>query len=212
MVMASTLWISLVVLGAATSLSSSVPASAPAKEEVERVVATTNSGPATVGLRELFRKADVVALVAVVAGDAENYRYLVYKASVVQAFKGVSEDDAIYFGPYQTYAIGKEYIVFLKRTSRRLGELRANSRGPAGPFQSDATYLQIMYQGFGVMEVSYTCVIPSCDWGVEVADQHVMLPSQLATVPSECRNRVGSCAWVRRDDFLAELSRHKEGK
>jgi len=212
MITAGVIWLHLGLLGAAApTVATPTPARAPAKEKVETVIVTT-SEPATVGLRQLFKEADVVALITVLAGDAEKYSDVVYKASVDQAFKGAREHDIIYFGPYKSYSIGTEYIVALKRTSRLLGDLGSKADRQAGPFRPDAPYLRVMYQGYSVMEISYTCVIPSCDWAVEVADEQVMLPQRLATVPSVCHNGASSFVWVRKADFLAELSRQKEDK
>jgi len=205
-------WIGVITLGAAQPTRvAAAPSSVPAKEKVEKVLVVSRD-PATVSLGNLFREADVVALITVLAGDAENYANVVYKASVVQAFKGAHEHDVIYFGPFRSYSIGSEYVVALKATSKTLGDLGTQASGSVVPFRPEAPYLRVMYEGYSVMAVSYTCQIPACDWAIEVSDEQVLLPNRLATVPSGCHNGASSFVWVRKRDFLSELSRQREGK
>ena len=44
--------------------------------------------PGIYEIGELFKAADVVSLVHILSGDAENYDCAVYKGEVVQSFKG----------------------------------------------------------------------------------------------------------------------------
>jgi hypothetical protein len=66
----------------------------------QKTETTTISEPATVTVQELFKRADVVALVKIVAGDSENYQAVMYKATVLKAFKGVKESEQLNFGPF----------------------------------------------------------------------------------------------------------------
>src|SRR5262245_14893632 len=67
----------------------------------------------TVELETLFKEADVVAFVRVLAGDAENFDVAIYKAEVLSPFKGCTNKQVVYFGPFVKYEIGGEYLVFL---------------------------------------------------------------------------------------------------
>lgn len=75
----------------------------------------TISEPGVYQLAELYKFADIVALVKIVSGDTENYEEAVYKAKVAKSFKGVPEGETIYFGPYVGERLGWEYIVFLHK-------------------------------------------------------------------------------------------------
>jgi hypothetical protein len=59
--------------------------------------AVTITEPGIYELGDLFKAADVVALVKVVSGDAENYDCAVYKGEVVTSFKGIQPGTSIYF-------------------------------------------------------------------------------------------------------------------
>src|SRR4051794_33234089 len=73
---------------------------------------------ASVKLSDLFKQADLVAAVEIVSGDAENYPVVVYKGKVLTAFKGIGENETIFFGPFVGFAVGNEYIVFLTKSKR----------------------------------------------------------------------------------------------
>jgi glutamate 5-kinase len=71
--------------------------------------------PGIYELAGLFKQADTVAIVRVIAGDAEAYNVAVYKAEVVQSFKGAAAGETVYFGPYTGTRLGWEYILFLHK-------------------------------------------------------------------------------------------------
>ena len=71
--------------------------SAPAFAQ-SRVVTITEPGVYKIG--GLFKVADVVALVKIVSGDAENYDHAVYKGEVIQSFKRTERGATVYFGPF----------------------------------------------------------------------------------------------------------------
>jgi hypothetical protein len=73
------------------------------------------SEPGTVAITELFKQADVVAVVEILSGDSEGYDVTVYKAKVLTAFKGVAAGEQLFFGPFVGYEVGGEYVAFLRR-------------------------------------------------------------------------------------------------
>jgi hypothetical protein len=84
---------------------------------------TTSTEPGVSDIPELFRVSDKVALVKTVSGDTEHYKIAVYKAQVVQPFKGAVSGETLYFGPYVGLKLGWEYIVFLRATAEPLQPL-----------------------------------------------------------------------------------------
>jgi len=171
-------------------------------------VTITITEPAQVSLAELVRQADVVALVSILAGDTERYHNVVYRASVLQAFKGTNKAAVIYFGPFVGYRIGSEYVVALKRADRPLSKLVKQSKGLArSPFDDAAMYLQIMYDGYSVMAVDYTCMLAPCDYAVDVAYTQVRLPPGVNLTPNPGHNGTSAHGWVRKNDLLAALAR-----
>src|SRR5437867_4563272 len=114
---------------------------------------------ASVALDALYREADVVALIAVTGADSVAFEDAVYRADVVQGFKGVQKGTTIYFRPYSTYRLGGEYISFLRRSGKILGNFLKPVQNP-WPSAVNDSYLRIMYAGYSVLPVEYTCVIP----------------------------------------------------
>src|SRR6185295_15502941 len=107
-----------VVILAALLCSTSAASVAQRKSET-----VTISEPATVALASLFAQADLVAFITIQSGDAEHYKAAIYKAQVTKAYKGSKTDSLIYFGPFVSYGIGSEYLVFLKKTNQNLVNL-----------------------------------------------------------------------------------------
>ena len=75
----------------------------------------TITEPGVYELDELFKVADVVAVVKVLSGDTENYEKAVYKGEVVQGFKGMATGQTVYFGPFIGERLGWEYVLFLRK-------------------------------------------------------------------------------------------------
>jgi hypothetical protein len=46
------------------------------------------------------------------SGDSEHYSTAIYKAQVLKGFKGVTNDDRLYFGPFIGYGVGFEYLAY----------------------------------------------------------------------------------------------------
>ncbi len=60
----------------------------------------TIAEPGIYRIGDLFKAADIVAVVGILSGDVENYECAVYRGRVVQSFKGVTPGAIVYFGPY----------------------------------------------------------------------------------------------------------------
>jgi len=72
----------------------------------------TISEPAAVSLSNLFKQADVVAVVQVLSGDSENYETAVYKSKVLTPFKGTTRGEELYFGPTSASALATNMLRF----------------------------------------------------------------------------------------------------
>jgi len=163
-----------------------------------------------VDLDALYREADVVALVAVNGSDSTAFKVAVYRAQVLQGFKGVVDKSTIFFGPHTTYGLGREYVVFLRRTGKDLAELSLSGAIP-WPGSVRAPYLEIMYAGYGVLPVEYTCIIPGCDYGVSIPSSQVHLPPDTDTVQHQCNPGSNYDSWVRKTALLSILSTLAKG-
>jgi len=109
--------------------------------------------PGIIKLENLFKKSDTVALVKVVSGDTENYATAVYKAEVIQSFKGAAVGEAIYFGPYEGVRLGWEYVLFLRRAAKPLAP-----KTTAKVSYGTVNYSEVFNEGYSSMETSYECV------------------------------------------------------
>jgi hypothetical protein len=153
-------------------------------------------------LVDLFKQADLVAVVHITGGDDGADR-VIYRATVTRAFKGVTPDATIYFGPHSTYGIGADYVVFLRRTDRLERQLFLGSSNP-WPAGAEAPYFEILYAGYGVLPIEYTCDFPTCEDGVLVPSSQVHLPENVATVAAARGGSSKYDTWVRRK-ALVEL-------
>ena len=179
----------------------------------------TISEPAVVSLASLYAKADLVAFVKIHSGDAESYKQALYKAEVLNAYKGAKEKEIIYFGPFISYGLGSEYLVFLKKTDKRIGEL-IDQTIKANPLPYDASqkYYRIMYEGYSVMPVSYECFFDGkdsdeCDYGVKFNIYQVELPGTWKTFPKDVGEFSDDKKWVRRkviQTALVALGRNRK--
>jgi hypothetical protein len=174
----------------------------------------TISEPGTITIQGLFKEADIVALVKVVSGDSEHYQATIYKATVLGAFKGVKDNEQIYFGPYISYGIGSEYFVFLKKSGKSVGEMISKDNvAKAQNFDPAADYLRIMYEGYSILPVSYECAFEEkpeaqrCDYAVKINTYHVPLPKSLNAYTVE-NNENSDKKFVRKtvlEEFLTNL-------
>jgi hypothetical protein len=138
------------------------------------------SEPPILTVGQLFRQADVVALVEVVSGDAEHYQPAVYRAKVVAGYKGARSGQTIRFGPYIGREIGTNHVLFLTRTSP---PRVTASKGEDGVKPVAEPFYRGMLEGYGSMQVAYVCVFDDqvgspCGEGVRVG-WHVELPESI---------------------------------
>jgi hypothetical protein len=163
----------------------------------------TITEPGRITFEHLKDVADTVAVVKIVSGDAENYDVAVYKAEVVQAFKGASVGQTIFFGPFVGQRLGSEYVVFLRNRSAALSP---KTKPDAG--FGTVHFSEDFDQGYTTMEVSYECVFSGkeidrqCDYGVRVCTDYVTLPRQVPVSPPRSQEPPFGCRWVRKSDFL----------
>lgn len=154
-------------------------------------VTTRISEPASVSLETLFAQADLVAFVKIRSGDAENYNHAIYKAEVLESYKGAKLNDVIYFTPFIGYGIGSEYLVFLKKADKRIGDIIGeDAKNKTLPYDAMQSFYRIMYEGYSIMPVSYECVFKetpddSCHYAVKFNTYQVKLPKNLKTFPKE---------------------------
>jgi len=96
-------------------------------------------------VRELFKRADAVAVVWMTAAipEAIGGPWLIVRARVSWAFKGVLNDELIYFRCWEGCLLGERYIVFLTKTGKTLGQLESSERAaPVAPFPKEAGYFR----------------------------------------------------------------------
>jgi hypothetical protein len=178
----------------------------------------TISEPATVSLASLFAQADIVAFVKIHSGDAESYKLTLYEAEVLDAYKGAKQKDVIYFAPFIGYGVGEEYLVFLKKSDKRIGEQideRVKANHP--PYDATQIYYRIMYDGYSVLPISYECFFDGkdsdkCGYGVKFNTSQVELPSTLKTFPKNVGEFSPDKKWVRRDAVKVALANLKNSR
>ncbi|HSZ63926.1 MAG TPA: hypothetical protein VK828_19155 [Terriglobales bacterium] len=162
--------------------------------------------PGVYKISDLFKAADVVALVKIVSGDTESYGHAVYQGEVIQSFKGMPRGAAIYFGPFVGEKLGWEYVLFLR-----------NARKPITP-KTTATasygtvpYSAVFNEGYSSMETSYACVFDGkeiaqkCDYGVRVCTDYIKLPQSMPAFPPADNDPPFGCRWVRKAVLLSLL-------
>jgi len=166
----------------------------------------TVTEPAIIKLAQLYKMADVVAVVRVVAGDTESYNVAISKAMVVNNFKGTTEGSTIFFVPSNWERLGWEYLVFLRNVKEP-----GVPKDAGNPAYGTVRYLEVFNQGYSAMETSYECIfdgmIPSqsCDYGVRVCTDYIILPKGIHAYPPEKNDPPFGCRWVRKSKFLSLL-------
>ena len=128
-------------------------------------VAITEPGSGT--LDNYMNRADVVALVKVVAGDTEAYGVPIYKAEVIQRAQGRSgwSHDSIRTAS-SAHRLGGEYVLFLRDVKNPLSP-KASATNALGTIH----YAEVFNEGYSSMETSYECKFGAdkqCDYGVRV--------------------------------------------
>jgi hypothetical protein len=167
----------------------------------------TNAEPSIYRLNDLFLRADKIALVKVLSGDSESYEVPIYKGRVIDAIKGVSFGQTIYFGRYLGVEIGSEYILFLRDVQ---GSIQPKIRSGLG--YGKVNYSSVFNEGYSSMLTSYQCVFrgstisQQCDYGVRVCTDYIKIPESLETAPpDDADSPPFGCRWTRRDQFISIL-------
>ncbi len=162
----------------------------------------TITEPGRIELADLFKSADIVAVVHILSGDAESYDKAIYKAEVIRSFKGTKEKGILYFGPFIGSRLGNEYLVFLQ-----------SSKEPAVPKKvSTALYGTVQYsnvfnEGYSSMAASYECVFDEkkdsepCDYAIRVCTDYIILPQDIRTFPAMETDTPFGCRFVHRKAF-----------
>lgn len=170
-----------------------------------------------VDIAELFKTADLVALVQVTSGEmlgtGKDSCGAKYTALVQDDFKGATKGETIEFGNYYGYEIGSNYVVFLTKAGRRFEPMtstnsmmmrdRATFDQRCGPKINRNT---VMHSGFGALRVLWTAEYQYKD-AVRVPTRYVVLPSGTATakaILSEQEEYSGT-VWVKLDDMKTLL-------
>lgn len=176
----------------------------------------------SIAMEELFREADIVALVQVRTGETlESFGKpcgAKYKAVVVDGFKGAATGSTIEFGYHYGSAIGSQYLVFLSKPGR-VHEPEMTSNGRQLEAKGEHRRLcphaflanTVMHSGYGKMEIGFVGDFKYED-GVAVPTRYVRLPGKLPSVPVKFSegNRYSAEVWVRVPDLTAAL--RKMGK
>lgn len=174
---------------------------------------TTISDPAPVKVEDLLKQADLVAIIRILSGDTEHYPMAVYKAQVLQPFKGLEKGANLYLGPFIGYGLGDELLVFLHHSEKGIEpESQAATSGLSyGPISS---FYLVMYDGYSALPVKYDCVFDGkeiaqqCDYGIRVNTFQLILPKSVKTYPSSTRGSFSEdTKWVRKTVFIAYLKK-----
>jgi hypothetical protein len=173
----------------------------------------TITEPAVITLANLYKQADIVALVKVVSGDTENYTITVYKAEVTKSFKGAAAGETIYFGPYTGERLGSEDILFLRRVSQPIGPKSTSSFN-----YGTIHYSEVFKEGYSSMMTSYECnfagktIGERCDYGVRVCTDYITLPKSTPTAPPMTDDPPFGCRWIRKQAFISLLEKLTDPK
>lgn len=162
-------------------------------------------------LKKLFDEADLVAFIKIVSGDTENYEDTIYKSSVIAAYKGTDIGKTVFFGPYVSYGIGSEYLIFLKKSGKVIGEISTKGKESRTVVYDDSfEYFRVMYGGYSILPVSYECAfgpvseLGSCAYAVSM--ETVILPKTLKSFPEETLGEKSSAAFVQKTTIEAFLN------
>lgn len=166
-------------------------------------------------IEKLYQEADLVAFVKIVSGDTENYEDTVYKSSVITAYKGTDVGKSIFFGPYISYGIGSEYLIFLEKSGKSIGKIFTKDKETRTViFDDSSEYFRVMYGGYSILPVSFECafgpVSASDSCGYAVNAETVILPKSLKSYPEETKGEKFSDAFVRKSSIETYLNALKK--
>lgn len=166
-------------------------------------VTITEPGSAT--LDSYVKKADIVVLVKVVAGDSEAYDVPIYKAQVLKSFKGSAVGQTIFFGRFVGTRLGWEYLLFLRNVPDQISPKSSTS-----PSFGVVKYSEVFNEGYSSMETSYECIFggeKECDYGIRVCTDYVILPANTPASPPLTETTDFGCRWVRKNIILDLLAK-----
>jgi len=160
-------------------------------------------------VEKLYAEADVVALVKILSGDTESFEDTIYKASVLTAYKGKVQS-TLYFGPYISYGVGSEYLIFLKNSGKQLRSLATKNKTVAYPL--DADYLRVMYGGYSILPVGFECGFGSinaprngCEDSIDA--RTVILPKEIESYSAQFEDKSEDRPFVRKTELLAYIEK-----
>lgn len=166
-------------------------------------------------LEKLYEEADLVAFIRIVSGDTENYEDTIYKSSVITAYKGIDTGKTVFFGPYVSYGVGSEYLIFLKKSGTVIGKISTKGkRSRTIAYDDSSEYFRVMYGGYSILPVSYECAFGSisasgsCAYAVNMAT--VILPNSIKSFPEETRGEKFNAAFVQKASIEAFLNTLKK--
>ena len=125
----------------------------------------------------------------------------------MRSFKGATDGETLYFGPFIGQRLGFESIVFLQK-----------AQAPAVPTTSPGAasgivpFFEIFNPGYSSMDVSYDCLFngkeirDQCDYGVRGCTDDIVLPKGTQTSPPTGEYNPFGCKWVRKANFLSLLN------
>lgn len=117
-------------------------------------------------IEDLLKRADYVALVRIVSGEALLHGKKLcgakYKGKVLKGIKGISRNEILEFGPDAGLEIGSSYLVFVTKPKKSYDPfLSTSSYSPRAKMESDKVcgpirrnMNRVMHSGFGAMKVS----------------------------------------------------------
>jgi hypothetical protein len=126
-----------------------------------------------------------------------------YKAEVVQVFKGAVRGQTIFFGRFLGTRLGWEYVLFLHAVKEPI----APRISPTAAYGT-VHYGEVFNEGYSSMETSYECIFggdKQCDYGVRVCTDYVLLPTDTPVSPPMSETTDFGCRWVRKTTFLSLL-------
>ena len=172
-------------------------------------------------IEELFKKADVVALVDIKKGETIDIEGgscgAVYEGTVAEAFKGVKKDGVVIFGPYHGYKIGYKYLLFLYNAENLFEPISStNSISEAArqeylkKCQSKLKGLRIMHSGYGALKIEFTGKYKYKDAAI-IPKRYVSFSQTLPkkkVAEGKC-DEWEECYWVPEDRLIKYLNKLK---
>jgi len=157
-------------------------------------------------IADLFSRADTVVLASVTAGDTRSYDVPLFKAQVLQAFKGASNGATLFFSPFAGMQVDMQYFLFLRNAPTPISP----RPGPSHGFGT-VPYLEVFDGGYTSMPTSYQCVFTTdpkhhCDYAVKVCTDYISLPASVDTSGAPgASGPPPNCRWIKKDVFTTLL-------